>query len=707
MAKADGPGFVDKHIEKVVLLACLLVLFYALSQYGVSSKRTYEIAGLQDVAPKQLDTTLLSEARQLEKRIEDQKAPDIPPRDDLALLKTMQNDPLPLPQPADRQADGVRGVEAFALPFGTPSQIKFLEGMEGPEPAPSLAKLIEAMPVPAKPVSWAGPEIVVREMPGPLGEADINVEELPTWRAVSVYPWQELRETWRQLLRKTIIESNPVALGYEMEIQVRQSDGTWKTTQAVKPVLLPLYDSRGEEIQLASLPEYTGVNGDAVWEWLRQFGEAWTEYQLQPDYYEVWMRNRDNPSWRAHFPFDILLIYPLGAEDAAADGMKTAAKKRTASTGKTSLLNRARATYTKKTAAARRQTSPRSSHPDMMPPEPYPPDAFPPGRATRAGAAGRYPTRYTASRRTGSPTTVRPKTRAAAAKKEIEEELPEELPEIPDFETQQAAGKVLLWSHVNSIQLGKEYRCRFRMVFANPLLAYDKDLEEENRKDAYVPSVRTKWSQWSDPIHVQREVEFFVTGAFPRGNRVTVTVFAKWMDQWLMYPISQIKAGERIRGTRKVKVLNPATGETMKDRNGRDPVLEFDTGATAIRLNFERRIQVGDFVRNDVEMIYLDPKGRLKSRSLYRDRNSEEYKDLEAEAKQAASIFEPERPKVPPKKTTAPKKLLPVEFESPNLAPSGRDQPAGQDNPFEVPSRTKSRSSGRDSSSRKSGSTNR
>jgi hypothetical protein len=331
-----------------------------------------------------------------------------------------------------------------------------------------------------------------------------------------------------------------------------------------------------------------------------------------------------------------------------------------------------------------------------MPEGMYPPGAAPgmPGRAIRGRTI--QPGRTTTTRRP----VVQPNTTVKKDEKK-EEEPAEPRPEIPDFETQLALGKILLWFHANNIELGREYRCRFRLVFANPLLTYDKDIEEENRKDAYVPSIRTKWSEWSEPVCVKRDVEFFLTGTFPRGNWVTVTVFTKWMDQQLMYPINKVTAGERIRGSRKVKVLNPITGETMKDENGQDPVIEFDSGAVAIQLDFNRRIQINKRDQDDVEMIYLDPQGNLKSRSLYLDRHSETYKELETEAKEAAALFEPERPK---KVEKQPKKLLPTEFEQPGGVP-GQDMGAPQpDNPFEVNTRTRSRSSSRstDRSSRSS-----
>jgi hypothetical protein len=148
-----------------------------------------------------------------------------------------------------------------------------------------------------------------------------------------------------------------------------------------------------------------------------------------------------------------------------------------------------------------------------------------------------------------------------------------------------------------------------------------------------------------------------------------------------------------------VKVLNPVTGEVMKDENGQDPVVEFDTGAVAIQIDFNRRIQTSAGPRGDVEMIYLDPEGNLQSRSLYMDRNSQKYKELESEAREAASVFEPERPRKIEKKKDTRRKIQPTELGDPMAPPPGMAAPdAG--GPFEVKARTRSSSRSRGGSSR-------
>ncbi len=704
MAKAGGPGFVDKHIEKVVLLGCLLVLLYALTQYGVSSKRTFEIGGQQDVAPKEIDTVLLDKAKRLEKLVEAQPAVEVAVRQDTQLLESMQNNPLPAPLPPDKQGYGVMGVMKLALLFGAPLQPKLTHIQDlGTQRIPTLAELEQVMPAPARPVCWSGTELMLREEPAADDEKnEPKLEEPATWRAVSWYPWSKLDDAWRKLLDSTIVESKLIALGYETEIQVKQPDGTWKTTSDIKPVVLPLYDSRsGEAIPPEPVPEYNGENGPAVQAWLDQFAKEGSEDLLQPDYYDVWIRYDQNPSWDVHFPADILKIYSL----EELDDTKTKTASRSTRSSNTAISRYKAAARTTgaaaRTTGAAGRTTARGGvqppnypmQPGAMPPGAFPPGAMPPGVVLPGGqpTAGR---RTTTTRRQ----LTQPKTAAKKTADKEEKEIPVvEHPDIPDFQTQLAQGKVLLWFHANSLELGHEYRCRFRMVFANPLLTYDKDVEEENKKEAFVPSLKSKWSEWSEPVSVTRDVHFFLTGSFPAGNSITATVFTRWMDQELMYPISNIKAGQRIRGSRKVKFLNPLTSELMKDENGQDPVIEFDTGTVALQLNFGQTILVSGRPWDDVELVYLAPEGNLKSRSLYLDKNSQMYKDLEAQAKEASSAIEPDRPKKV-KKVKETRKLL-----NPQFGPGGAgENPGDMGGPFEAKSRSRSGSSSSSGSSRSS-----
>ncbi len=218
-------------------------------------------------------------------------------------------------------------------------------------------------------------------------------------------------------------------------------------------------------------------------------------------------------------------------------------------------------------------------------------------------------------------------------------------PEIPDLERQIEVGKTLAWFHTTGIQFGREYRCRFRFVFANPLLTYSGSVDPNRLQDSKRPLVKTKWSPWSKPISVNRDVEFFVTGSNPLRKQLAITIFTKYLDQRISHKIGIVVAGQNIRGKARTKVMNPATGDPKKDKDGQDPIVDFDTGAIAVKFNFNKRITTSSGrPKNDAaEMIYLDRFGRLRSRIMYFDRNSEQYKKLQDEADEVRSMIEPKK----------------------------------------------------------------
>ena len=94
MGKDQGLGFVDKHIEKVIFLGCLLVMLYVIVQYGLSSSREFGVMG-KTAPPGKVDETLLAEAQQIERRYNSQKPEDRDVDDGLGKLEQLQNKPMP------------------------------------------------------------------------------------------------------------------------------------------------------------------------------------------------------------------------------------------------------------------------------------------------------------------------------------------------------------------------------------------------------------------------------------------------------------------------------------------------------------------------------------------------------------------------------------------------------------------------------------
>ncbi len=656
MAKAQGPGFVDKHIEKIILGACLLGLIYAVMQFGVSTP-IVPFPGEAGVAPQEVDDVIFEKAEDLLDKTKDAKPKPVPIRDDLEKLKKLQDNP-------------VTG-QGFIVAFGVPvsSGIRKQTGIRAGN-APPLDELVKVMPLPKQPVSWAGKELIFIEQMVD-GEEEEILNEVPVWRAVVWYPWKELAEVWKKKLENTVVIPDVTALGCEIEIQERVLGGVWKTTDAVKPVLLPIRDDRGETIEPELIPSYDGTNGVEVRQALSDFYEGWMSYQLQPDFYEIWTKE-ENQTWMSHFPFEILEIYPPEQEDSEKTDARQSRNLKRTPTRRTVSLPRGRAATARGRARQRRpdmmmrppdrgggrNTRGRQMRPDMMM---RPPDMMmrPPDRGSGRNARGRQmrpdmmmrPPDRGGARRPATPRQSRPKRRPnrrnipkKAVAAQGEEKAPP--PEIPDLQRQIEVGKTLAWFHTTGIQFGREYRCRFRFVFANPLLTYSGSVDPNRPQDSKTPRVKTEWSPWSKPISVNRDVEFFVTGSNPLRKQLAITIFTKYLDQRISHKIGIVVAGQNIRGKVRTKVMNPATGDLKKDKDGQDPIVDFDTGAIAVKFNFNKRITTSSGrPKNDAaEMIYLDRFGRLRSRIMYFDRNSDQYKKLQDEADEVRSMIEPEKP---------------------------------------------------------------
>ncbi len=585
MAKAQGLGFVDAHIEKIVLAACLLVLVYVVVRYGVSTPRRLDAVNsrgaAEEVLPSEIDATLQNAARQLNSRIEKEKLPSPRPRTDLAKLKEQQKNPL-------------LGIK-FRMNFGPPTAKGITsEGISQAEP-PTLAEIIDAMPAPAKPVQWMGEELI-----GKTDEnREISFSEDPAWHAVTYYPWNELIQAWEKELKNTVVPVSPVAFGYELEIQEKQASGQWKTVDSIKPYSTD--EEADQQQQLPEIPAFTGDNAVVVRGAKDNYENDWMFFQLQPDYVEIWT-SQGQQSWEQSLPIeDILKVFP---KDDEKDNEKKDIRKKP---------DRRKPINPRLRAGAAAAMPPRMPEPRMIGPEMMP----------RANA--------------GRLSVAKPARRLQRNRKiETEGVL-----SLPGPDRQLAAGKLLAWFHTRDIKFGTEYRCRFRMVLINPLLSYSSSVSKDKPEDAITPFVKTKFSPWSDPVAVYRAVEFFITRGKPDNKMVVVTIFAKSMGQRVQRRSSKLTVGNKIEESGTVTVINPSTRELEEIS------LDFDTGAIALEINFNKRyVNSAGFVKQDgVELVYLDAKGRLRSKFLHNDKKSIRYKELGSEAaKTRAEVSNVENP---------------------------------------------------------------
>jgi len=464
---------------------------------------------------------------------------------------------------------------------------------------PTLENISAIMPAPSKPWQWFGEELIGREDE----QGGVKFSEKPVWRASIVYPWAKLQRAWENALKHTIIIPRLVAVRYEVEFQEKQPDGQWKTVDDITP--LRQGDDDGQVAEAMEIPDFTGTNAQEVRKACEDYYANWMIDQLQPTYEQIWTP-QGKADWIEHMPVkDILKVFPAPAKpDDSRDS-----KRRTPTPART--------------LRARQPVAPQAQ-PDMM--------------FIQQPVRGR----------------TLPGTRTRTDRTSDAEALA-----LPSPQRQIDAGLILAWFHTDSIKYGRVYRCRFRMVFVNPLLTHSQNVEKDRPQDATIKYVKTKWSPWSDTVAIYRELEFFLTGAYPAKRWVSLTVFGKMLGQRVSVQFSKISVGQEIGQPEKITVISPATNELEKT------VIDFSTGAIPLELSFNKRIVTfsGQVRNSGVEMVYLDAKGELHSRMLHLDKSSSRYRELLKEAKETAvkvkELVDAERgiePRTRTKKTRTPRR---------------------------------------------------
>lgn len=205
---------------------------------------------------------------------------------------------------------------------------------------------------------------------------------------------------------------------------------------------------------------------------------------------------------------------------------------------------------------------------------------------------------------------------------------------VPPLSEQMDNGSVLVWVHDEGLQSNRDYRYRVRLRLLNPLYTWEQYVEDPD--EARRASVYTPFSEWSEEVTVPRDVQFFLTGALPgrqdqgTSGRIVVTVFKHSRGQVVRSRFT-LRRGDAIGGSEQVTVVDPI------EEQEQEVTVDFSTGAVVIDFDFDKQVEAPGMSRRTVEMIYLDELGRLRSRIMLRDRDSEAYQRLRGRAEQAGA----------------------------------------------------------------------
>lgn len=391
-----------------------------------------------------------------------------------------------------------------------------------------------------------------------------------TWVAhvAAVYPWGQVVDGWQQLLRGTRIQPRIVVLGVEAEVQQRRPDGQWGQARAVQGVMVTQRDSGTTVRDVQDIPQYEGTNAREVREAIDSYARSRMARVMEPEYWPIyWSPGRAWIDWRVNLPeTEVSRAFESSAAEATGD--RTVTRDRTVYEGM--------------------------------------------DRGSRA-------MEFERERYTGADSRFRPAATDGA---------PSDAPQptiVPPLSRQIENGNVLIWLHDEGLQSNRLYRYRLRMRVLNPLYTWDQYVEDS--AESRQASIYTPFSDWSDEVDVPRDVQFFLTGSLPpqqgggSAGRVVVTVFRHSRGQVVRQRFT-VSPGDAIGRTETVTVVDPVAGGESEI-----PV-DFSTGAVAVDFDFDKQVEVAGMTRNTAEMLYLDELGRLRSRVLLMDRDSETYRDL-------------------------------------------------------------------------------
>jgi hypothetical protein len=222
---------------------------------------------------------------------------------------------------------------------------------------------------------------------------------------------------------------------------------------------------------------------------------------------------------------------------------------------------------------------------------------------------------------------VRPATPAVAAPKPIEDKETVELVLVPDMAAQINGSLLESWFHDESLQDGVTYYYRVRLVLANPLFSYTKDVAKE--ADAKPVTINTPWSDWSEPVSARRATEFFFLSTSAERQEASVMVYAQKWGQRVKRQFT-VKPGEMIGQEVSISM-------TGLDGKTQATTVDFRTGVLFLDADWDKQIRMprNSMPIKTAELVCQDADGRLFTRMDARDRMSDRLPKLNKECQAA------------------------------------------------------------------------
>jgi len=579
MAKIEEPGLIERHIEKIVLVATVAGLVLVLMLWVVHSPRRIDLGPVPGVSgspgkpgargvrageypPEQADAQLKIRLDALRAVVAGTEATGTPPPNWPEELAAQFENPY--------DADAMRG----AVPWTTAAA-----AVTGTETDPvdrqkvTLASLRGAMPAPEAPKVNVAHHVAIVPQIDPRTNASVNgYRETAAMHAAVVFPHGEMLKEWRAILEKPRIPARFIVAAVEVQRQGRAAGGAWGTPTVIRTV-------RGRQIQLPDVPVFTGTNRDDVRKVVEALGgDQVLKAIIEPEFYDLYDPDRQRASWRPYKP--VTRVCRLNTTATVGPGVRPGV---------------------------------------YVPGAPYDPMMRRPTILDPAytNPRGPYVRPPTVSPAAPAPAVARPAVTSTV---------------VPTMRQQleNVAGIVEVWFHDMGLATGTEYRYRVRLRVYNPLLGFTQDAATADA--AKVATLDTPWSPWSEAAKVPRLTEFFVMSAFapPGGDPfVNVEVFTRRWGR-VVHDTFKVHMGEAIGGVREHDVMPPGGAGVATKTN-----ISFATGAVVVDFDAKRKIRLPNapFDTTTTEVVYLDAEGALRTRLSAFDKASPRHAALSDRAK--------------------------------------------------------------------------
>ncbi len=139
---------------------------------------------------------------------------------------------------------------------------------------------------------------------------------------------------------------------------------------------------------------------------------------------------------------------------------------------------------------------------------------------------------------------------------EFDEEGNRVEPDLDEIVTRQSPmledDQIRMWAHDMAAEPGARYRYHLRVAVNNPYYMRQRLLTEEQASLASEPILFSDWSEWSEPVDIERDQHYFVVGAresdgLGMGSGASVRLYRFFYGYW-REARSTLRVGDALKG---------------------------------------------------------------------------------------------------------------------------------------------------------------